>query len=643
MAPVRIGGARPWSHKAGNLPSRSAFERPHRDGEHHVNQGVGPSLSDWRKTPMQIPPHDQPTASVSLLATLRRRWPVVLACVILAAASAAFVTSRQQKQYSAGADLLFRDAAQPDASVDGVLGLPSTPTAPDPTQAAATNATLVSLSAVADMTATALGNRVSAADVQSKVAVQQVGQSNVISVTATDPIPIQAAALANTYANEVVAFRRNVDRSVVNSAILGVQHQFSSLSPIKRSGPAGQALAGHLSQLKALAGSETGNVQIVQKASAPSSPSSPRMKLNIAAGAVLGLILGIALALLVHRLDRRVESPTELADAYRLPVLGVVPRTRELSLANRRGGQRLHLADARRPPGANGGSLHKQLVLPTSAADAFRAVRTRLRYAHPDRDLRSVLVTSANRGEGKSTVAWQLARVVAIQRNRSVLVLECDLRRPMLARAHGLRAAPGLVEVLGGNVPLSTAVQTLDPSTEEAHLDLVSLDELSLDPIEQRDPERKGTKDRYLSGPQMDVLVAGSPTSNPADLLDSDQMSTLLRDLPARYDFIVLDAPPGPLVSDTFPLVSQADGVIIVSSLRHASWDAFNTLRSQLELLDAPILGVVVNNAKRGAGEAYYPYHSDVTAGSNGLSGSGTGATPPIDEVRDVPPRRPHS
>jgi polysaccharide biosynthesis transport protein len=584
-------------------------------------------------TERSLPDAGHAPTEPSLIGIALRRWWLVGLCVVLGAVAAGAYSATKQKQYTAGADVLFREDSQPDRSVQSVLGLPPPSIAADPTQEAATNVALVSLNQVADMTAWALGPGTSPGQVASEVTVGEVGQSNVITISATDPSPAKAAAIANTYARQIVAFRQNVDRSLVRSAIVGVQQQLRNLPPKQRSGPAGDALRTQLSQLNALAGSQTGDVQVVQSASIPSAPSSPRTKLNVAVGAVLGLILGVALALLAHRIGRRDESPTELADAYGLPVLGVVPRTRELALANR-AGQRLRLADAPRTPGGNGAGSKKQRVLPPPAADAFRDVRTILRYAHPDRDLRSVLVTSAHRGEGKSTVAWQLARVVAIQRNRRVLVLECDLRRPVLARAHELRPAPGLVEVLNGAVPLTAAVQTLDASTEESDFDFVGLDELSLDPTEQLESERNGSKTR-LPPSQMDVLVAGSPTSNPADLLDSAQMSSLLRDLAAQYDFIVLDAPPGPLVSDTVPLVSLADGVIIVSSMRHTSKDAVNTLRSQLELLDAPILGVVVNNAKHRA-EAWYPY-GYAAAGTNGTA-TGSGRTDDLHPASPPPP-----
>lgn len=577
-------------------------------------------------TERSLPDAGNPSTEPSLIGIALRRWWLVALCVVLGAVAAGAYSARKQKLYTANADVLFRPDSQPEQSVQSVLGLPPPSVSPDPTQEAATNVALVSLGTVADMTSRVLGHGTSGAGVASEISVGEVGQSNIITVTATDPSPARAATLANTYAREIVVFRRNVDRSVVDSAVLDVQNRLRALPSTQRSAPAGQTLKGQLTQLKALAGSQTGDVQVVQTASIPSAPSSPRTKLNIAAGAVLGLILGVAFALLAHRVGRRRESPTELADAYGLPVLGVVPRTRELALSSRRGGQqRLRLAAGPRTPGRNGTNSKKHAILPPPAADAFRDVRTVLRYAHPDRDLRSVLVTSANRGEGKSTVAWQLARVVAIQRNRRVLVLECDLRRPVLARAHGLRAAPGLAEALSGAVPLSAAIQTVDATTEESHFDLVSLDDLSLDSIGQVESEANGNSESSLPRSRMDVLVAGSPTSSPADLLDSDPMSALLQELGAEYDFIVLDAPPGPLISDTFPLVSQADGVIIVSSMRHASRDAVNTLRNQLELMDAPILGVVVNNAKHRP-EGLYPYGYGPQA-STGSAATPTGGT----------------
>jgi len=132
----------------------------------------------------------------------------------------------------------------------------------------------------------------------------------------------------------------------------------------------------------------------------------------------------------------------------------------------------------------------------------------------------------------------------------------------------------------------------------------------------------------------MDVIVAGACIPpNPSDLLESDTMAQLLRRVAGDYDFVIIDAPPGVIVSDTFPLMREVGGVIIVSNVRKASRDAAERLRDQLEKLGAPLLGVVVNNAKR-AGEAYYGYprrrkattvRSSSTAdrASNGASANG--------------------
>lgn len=578
----------------------------------------------------------------TLVGILRRRWWLVVLCAAVGAAAAGLVSGMQQKQYRASAQLLFRNDTAPDESLQSVFGLPTSATAPDPTQQAATDVALVSLATVADMTAKAIGHHLTGSEVGSEVTVTAVGQSNLASITATSASPTLAARLANTFAKQYIVFRRHADRLVITQALRGVQARLNTLSPQLRGTPTGQQLENQELKLSALAGLQTGDAEVVQTAAVPSAPALPKTKLNVAAGGLLGLILGIALAMVFYMLDGRAKSPEELAELYGLPILGAVPRTGELR-------------DEARGVGENG-----RTVLSAPAADAFRAVRARLRYFNLDRDLSSVLVTSATRGEGKSTIAWHLASVIAMT-GRKVLLVETDLRQPVFARVHGLRAAPGIAEVVMRGVPVETAIQHVGESAADAPIydkrevaaarthggqalwhrpsareyatgdpaggndqDTVEWDEaldgwadgtmlidyaeLDPDALSNGDVDRDGETDSDQDAsvdpagagrPRMDVLVAGAPLSNPSDLLERNATSELLQDLVDRYDFVILDAPPGAVVSDTFPLINQVSGVIIVSSMSHASKDAAKQLRSQLERVNAPTLGVVVNNVRR--------------------------------------------
>src|SRR4051812_7405178 len=199
---------------------------------------------------------------LSLLSSVRRRIGVVLLCLVIVPAAALALSLTEQKQYSASASLLFRDP-QFDQKLFGSTVV-SSPT--DPTREAATNVQLVSLQVVSARTAKALHNRRTADQVQSEVAVSPAGQSDVVSVTATDPEPAVAAELANTFAREFIAFRRDADRSKIASAQQLVQVQLAKMSSSQRSGKQGNALKQRAEQLQILAALQTGNAELVQPA-----------------------------------------------------------------------------------------------------------------------------------------------------------------------------------------------------------------------------------------------------------------------------------------------------------------------------------------------------------------------------------------
>lgn len=591
----------------------------------------------------------------SLLGIVRRGWWLIAVCMLVGAASAGAISATQQKQYEATAKLLFRDDSAPDQALQSVLGLPTSSPSPDPTQQAATNIALVSLDTVSNLTAHALGRHLSGGQVQGEIAVSEVGQSNVVAITATDPNPLRAATIANTFAHEFVLFRQNASKSVINAGIRGLQNQRRSLPPNLRSGPSGRALTNQIQELSALAQVLVGDAEVVQSASVPQSPSSPRTKLNIGAGAVLGLILGVGLAIVLYRFDRRLRTPGELSEEYRLPVLGVVPRTRELDRESR--------AYKKQMNGAN--------VLPAAAAEAFRTIRARLRYLNRGRDLRCLLVTSAVPGEGKSTIAWELARVTTMHAEGRVLLVETDLRQPVFARGHGLRGDPGLAELLARGLPIEIGVQkvvavNLDeqngnqldatfhrhPGSGNGEIELetqgaqrgrlryrrqarvpgqtetlYATEEADRELDQESDPNAAIADGFPEAAPTMDVIVAGAVPPNPSDLLDSRAMSEFLRAAAERYEYVILDGPPAVIVSEWLPLVTRVSGIIVVTSIRNASADDAEWLRTEFEQVDAPVLGMVVNNAKHPNKDAHSKYrrrnttarhvgHSDYKEGS---------------------------
>jgi capsular exopolysaccharide synthesis family protein len=383
----------------------------------------------------------------------------------------------------------------------------------------------------------------------------------VVSVDATDPNPAFAATLANTFAEQYIRFRRDADRSKVNSALKLVQTQLARGSPAELAGTQGRDLRKQAEQLKVLAALQTGNAELVQQASAPSSPSSPKTMRDVGLSFLIGLLLGTGLAFLFDRLDRRLRDPQEVKDTFQRPILGVIPASRTLPTTG---------------PGRSG-------PLPVGEEESFRMLRANLRYFNVDHPIRSVLITSAAPGEGKSTVAWNLAAAAA-STGSPVLLVEADLRHPSLAASeNNLRPRPGLSDVLAGQANVENAVQAT--------------------PIPARAPDGKARE-------TMDVLVAGALPPNPDDLLESERMQAILESASSRYELVILDTPPTSVVSDAVPLIREVDGVIVVTRIGTTTREAAVELRSQLEDLGAPILGVVVNAVRaRVAGYGYgYKY-----------------------------------
>lgn len=499
---------------------------------------------------MNTDPSTNELSAPGLLAALRRRvWVIALVFVVVTGATIG-LSLLQEKQYSASASLLFRDP-QLDQKLFGSTFLEESS---DPAREAATNVSLVSLDAVAAKTAGELG-RLSGNEVHDRIDVAAEGQSDLISVTATDPDPRFAATLASTFAQEYIEFRQDADRQKIREARRLVQNEVVQLENSGAGEQEVSSLEQRLEQLTVLASLQTGNAELVQEAQVPGSPSSPNPPLNGALGAVVGLLLGLGLALLLDRLDRRIRQPAEIQDIVKRPILGVIPQSRAL-------------------PG-EGANVN---ALPPGEFEAFRIIRANLRYFDQSSEASSVLITSAEPGDGKTTVAWNLAAAAA-SAGASVALVEADLRRPVLQERLGVRSEAGLSRVLAGAAGLdSAAVQV--PITE--------------------------TQGRGDSRQAVDVILAGPLPPNPTDLLDSERMEELLRRLEIRYDAVFIDTPPVSVVSDAIPLMTRVGGVLVVSRLNRTSRDALGRLVNQLENLKARTLGVVVNGyASRRDGYGY--------------------------------------
>jgi polysaccharide biosynthesis transport protein len=492
-----------------------------------------------------------------LLRVLAQRWLLILVCICLTAGAALAFSLTQTTQYTTSADLLFRDAGL-DQKLFGSTALPPST---DPAREAATNLKLVSLEAISARTSRALGGRPTANEIANKVNVTQQGQADVASVEATDPNPRFAARLANTFAEQYIQFRRDADRSKIADAQALVQRQLRQLGPGDQGGAQERSLRSQAEELSILASLQTGNAELVQRAKVPSAPSSPKTARNVVVGVLLGLLLGVGLALLFDRFDRRIRDSRTLEEVYGLPILAEVPES-----------DALH--ERTTSPGR----------LPFADAEAFRMLRARLRYFNVDRDISSLVVTSAAPGEGKSTVAWNLAAAAATTGSTKVLLIEADLRRPASARQHHLAQTPGLSELITQGHNVRDVVQRVPLDTP-------------------------ANGDEAASN--LDLIVAGAVPPNPVELMESRSFADLLKELSASYDLVVIDTPPVGVISDAIPLMRLVDGVRVVSELGRAATGPAAHLRQHLASLQAPVLGIVANRVTRRAAQEYYLYDYD--------------------------------
>lgn len=504
----------------------------------------------------------------ALLEVLRRRAGMILLGVVLAAGVTFAISSVQHKKYEAKATLLLKNTLASQTFGSSLQVDNASPTS-TPERDAATTFQLASQPVIADNAAANLIRRhqpIAAKAVENNATVSSENQSDVYDVKVTAPSATAAAAAANEFAAQFIAFRRQTDQANIVQSQRLLQHQSNRLEAQRKkllangtttTGTTSDSLtlrqlnsqirdlSNRADDLSTLASLQTGNAVVIQAATPPVLPSSPKPVRNAIIAGFAGLLLGLGLALMREQLDHRMRNSSDLETAFGLPVLARLPKSRAL---------------ARRS------SVPQRL--PGVEQEAFRILRANLRYLHAGGELNSVLVTSPTVEEGKSTVSFNLAAAVAATGVR-VLLIEGDLRKPRLARMLGLSRNFGLSALLSG---------------KRQHLEEV----VHQIPVSER---MNGSG----SARTMDVLLAGPPARNPSELLDSDRMREVLTEAEDRYDLVIIDTPPATVVSDAIPLMKHVNAVLVVGRIGKLTANGAARLREQLEKVQAPTIGVVAN------------------------------------------------
>lgn len=286
---------------------------------------------------------------------------------------------------------------------------------------------------------------------------------------------------------------------------------------------------------QAPAGTTLPQLSVLEPAATPRSPFTPRPVRNLLVGLVLGLVLGLAAALLRETLDTTIRRSSDLERVSEASLLGVVPREY--------GEDRLIAVTRPR----------------SRRTEAYRQIRTALEFSGPAGMPRSIVVTSAAPGEGKSTLAANLAFIASLA-GKDVVLVDADLRRPVLADVMGVAATPGLSDVLTGSVDLEDALQP-------------------------------------IPGERVTVLASGTLPRSPSELLGAPAMRELITALEQRFDLVVIDTAPVLPVTDALVVGVNTGGVVVVARLAQTRRTALRRTVDAVHGVRAPLLGVVANGA----------------------------------------------
>ncbi len=336
---------------------------------------------------------------------------------------------------------------------------------------------------------------------------------------------------------------------------------------------------------------EAGDVEVVDMAAIPYAPLWAAATVKLAVGMVVGLLLGIGLAFLLEALNTSIRRPEDIEAALHLPGLAVIPRLSPATSKRRLGGLLKGEKTSANPRAAAIGTAAQPFSIGT---EAFRMLRTSLFWSDGSEHLRTLVVTSAAPGDGKTLTAANLSASFAHDGLR-VLLVDCDVRRPQLHKLFRAPRSPGLLDLL--------APPAREAGSEVRSLSLADAGDGDGDPVTN---VVRSTPFRGLS-----LMTCGTLPTNASNLLSGVRMRSLLKVLTERFDLVILDTPPVLATADAGILGGLTDGVLLVVRAGQTDRAAAQRATAQLAGAGARVMGVVLNDPKGEVsqfGDYYYPY-----------------------------------
>lgn len=498
-----------------------------------------------------------------------RRWLwLIVLCTILGAGGAFAVSTQTTPVYQASTTLLVQQAPAGDGSeYQSIL---------TSERLARTYSEMLKARPIMELVINQLSLEERPQDLAERVSVELVRDTQLIRLRVEHTDPATAARAANAVAEAFVSYTETLKQSRFAESMASLQQQTEQLARLieeteERSdalGPdegAEQArlegiLAGYRNTYSTLvqnyeamrvsAARSSDDVVLFEAAEMPRSPVRPRTLMNTALAGVVGAMIGLGTAFLIEYLDDTVKSPNDVEQAAGLSVLGAINRFKGDELI-----------------------ASKEPLSPV--AEAFRTLRTNIRYSGLDEPIRTLLVTSPGPTEGKSILVSNLATVMA-QGQLKVVVVDSDLRRPRQHEIFGMLKDPGLTEAL-----------------VDGHMDAVI---------------RNVTAAEGLS-----VIASGALPPNPAEMLGSQRMTHMIGQLREAADVVLIDSPPVLAVTDAAVLAQAVDGVLLVVEAGRTRRAELQETVEALGQVGVNVIGVVLNqiDAARSGYYYYYRHHYD--------------------------------